>query len=121
MISGAPRLQVLSPSAETSLIFKASQHARGRQARPSLPLPISHQDAVQVEEFFQTQTPPASRGAVEAMEEEVCRIKQQILNGEVDAEMIAWIPDTDSTRARDTKYYRTVELYWHIKDLLGEG
>jgi hypothetical protein len=39
---------------------------------------------------------------------------------EVAVVTICWIPDVGTTRARDTKYWKTIELYWHIKNLLGQ-
>lgn len=36
----------------------------------------------------------------------------------VDVEFKPFIPDTRSTRARDTKYLYTIDLYWHMKIML---
>lgn len=33
---------------------------------------------------------------------------------------IQWILDVGTTWARETRYWKTVELYWHIKNLLGQ-
>jgi hypothetical protein len=33
---------------------------------------------------------------------------------------IHWNPNVETTRARETKYWNTMELYWHIKILLGQ-
>jgi hypothetical protein len=39
---------------------------------------------------------------------------------EVAEATIRWVPNVGNTRAHETKYWKTVELYWHIKTFLGE-
>jgi hypothetical protein len=39
---------------------------------------------------------------------------------EVEEATIHWVLDVGTSRERDTKYWKTVELYWHIKNLLGQ-
>jgi hypothetical protein len=39
----------------------------------------------------------------------------------VDAEFVPLLPDTGSTGARDTKYLRTIDLYWHMKTILAKA
>jgi len=34
--------------------------------------------------------------------------------------MVKWIPDTGSSLSRETTYTRTIDLYWHMKSLLGK-
>jgi hypothetical protein len=34
--------------------------------------------------------------------------------------MIHWVLDPGSSRARDTKYWRTMDLYWYIKTFVGK-
>jgi len=33
---------------------------------------------------------------------------------------IRWIPDVGTTHARETKYWKTMEIYWHVKILFGQ-
>jgi hypothetical protein len=84
-----------------------------------VPLPRAHCEAVQAVETFQTLTPPAMRDVVEAMATEVRRTRQRTRESNFDANMLRWIPNMSSTNARETKYCCIVELYWHMKALLG--
>lgn len=34
--------------------------------------------------------------------------------------MGSWILDAGSSRAQDIKYWKTVDLYWHIKTIVGK-
>jgi len=64
-------------------------------------------------------TPPTTKEALDALEEYVCHARKQTPDNEVDVEMIAWISDTRSSKSKETKYYKTINLYWHMKSLLG--
>lgn len=39
---------------------------------------------------------------------------------DIDAELTDWIPDTGSSKSQKTNYYHTIDLYWHVKALLGK-
>jgi hypothetical protein len=39
----------------------------------------------------------------------------------VDENMIAWIPDIGSSNSRENKYYRTIDMYWHMKAFPGRS
>lgn len=54
------------------------------------------------------------------MEEEARLQHGHIENDIVDQEL-GWIPDTDTDYTWDTKYFRTIDLYWHMKSLLGQA
>jgi hypothetical protein len=38
---------------------------------------------------------------------------------EVDEEFTRWILDIGTSRSNETKYHKTIDLYWHVKTLLG--
>jgi hypothetical protein len=42
------------------------------------------------------------------------------IDKEVDEATTSWVSYVGNTRARETKYWKTIELYWHIKTLLGQ-
>ena len=38
----------------------------------------------------------------------------------IDREAKCWIPRTINTRERETKYAKTLDLYWHTKACMGQ-
>lgn len=54
------------------------------------------------------------------MEEEVGPENKHILDSKVLEGIVAWIPHTSNTRGQQNHYLHTVNLYWHIKLLLGK-
>lgn len=38
----------------------------------------------------------------------------------VNENICPWIPDTLSSRTRESQYFKTVDLYWHLKTLMGK-
>jgi hypothetical protein len=94
---------------------------RGPRTSESSPLLRVNCEAILVVESYQSQTSLDMREVVEAMEDDVLQTRQGTHGSEVEVEMSGWIPDTCLTRTRDTKYYRIINLYWHIKDLLGSA
>jgi hypothetical protein len=49
----------------------------------------------------------------------------QVLRHFIDDEVVnenicPWIPNTGSSRARESQYYKTIDLYWHMKTLMGK-
>jgi hypothetical protein len=92
---------------------------RGCHSSSHLSLSRTHQDSIREVETYHVQTPPPTRDALKTLEEEACQARQDTPDSEIDVEMLAWIPDTGSLGSRETKYHQTIELYWHIKALLG--
>jgi hypothetical protein len=41
-------------------------------------------------------------------------------DSEVVETTIHWVPDVGHTRGRETRYWKTIELYWHIKTFMGQ-
>jgi hypothetical protein len=39
---------------------------------------------------------------------------------DIDVDLTAWFLDTWSSFSQETKYYCTIDLYWHIKALMGK-
>lgn len=64
-------------------------------------------------------TPTEIHSITSDMEDEVCFNSHFILHQHVEKDTRNWIPDTGNTRSRQTRYIQTIDLYWHIKTLLG--
>lgn len=94
---------------------------KGRTLCPSLPLPQAQQEAIVAAENFIAHTPLETQAALGILEVDVQLERNMTLDNEIDAVMVARIPNTGSSRSRDTKYNRTIDLYWHMKGLLGRA
>jgi hypothetical protein len=71
-------------------------------------------------ENYKTITPPRTRADMELVEEEG-HLERTLLNEEaVNEEFTQWIMDNGTSRSRETKYHRTINLYWHVKTLSGK-
>lgn len=66
-------------------------------------------------------TPPEIREELKIMEADVHLERFSTLDMDIDAKITSWIPNTRSSRSLETKYYHTIDLYWHVKALLGKG
>lgn len=64
---------------------------------------------------------PETQGDIESLENEAHQGRMNTPDAAVDAEFMPLLPDTVSTRARDTKYLRIVDLYWHMKIILAKA
>lgn len=69
---------------------------------------------------FFTSIPPRFQDHVDEVELTVHRERTMTTGQEVVDSTIRWILDVGTTWARETRYWKTVELYWHIKNLLGQ-
>jgi hypothetical protein len=54
------------------------------------------------------------------VEEDIHLDRRNIHERKIDADIVDWILDLGSSRARDTKYWTMVDLYWHIKTFVGK-
>jgi predicted O-methyltransferase YrrM len=77
----------------------------------NLPLPRAQQDTIQAAENYIHQTPRETQDDLDAWEEEARQARVRVQDSEVDAKMLVWITNVSSTRARDMKYYRIIDLY----------
>jgi hypothetical protein len=63
----------------------------------------------------------AAKEATSLVEEEVRLAHACREDDEVDEQVGDIVPDLGCTRNRDTKFHRTVELYWHVKTMVATG
>lgn len=42
-------------------------------------------------------------------------------DGDMDRDMQSWVPEIGSARTQDTKYYKLIDLYRHMKTLMGHA
>jgi hypothetical protein len=55
------------------------------------------------------------------LEEEVKLVREFKEDEEVEHQVGGIIPDLGCTRTRNSKFYRTLELYWHTKMMVALG
>ena len=67
---------------------------------------------------WKTYIPQDIHAKLEILEVDIRFDCNLVLDEEVDAEFCQWILDTLSSHSRDTKYNKTIDLYWHMKTLL---
>nr|ACN40789.1 unknown [Picea sitchensis] len=66
-------------------------------------------------------TPPKKiKAEIDLAEEDVIFLRHFVFGEEVNTNIFPWIPDPSSSRAKESKYYRTVELYWQSNMLMGK-
>jgi hypothetical protein len=65
-------------------------------------------------------TPPAIQIKLDLVEVDVWVLRHFIVDKEVHENICSWIPDLVSSRAMVSQYYKTIDLYWHIKALMGK-
>jgi hypothetical protein len=68
-----------------------------------------------------THTTPEAQAAMDRLEAAVRQERSRIPDVEIDVDLMPWILDTGSIQAGETKYFRTMDLYWHIKTLLSKA
>lgn len=44
-----------------------------------------------------------------------------MLDWDIDKEIVNCVPNVGNFKVRDTKYEKTIELYWHIKMMVEES
>lgn len=100
-----------------------NSRARGRSNahRAHLPLPRAHQYAITTAKTYSTLTTPEAQDVMERLEDETQQERNSTPDAEIDVELMPWISDTGSTHARDTKYFHTIDFYWHLKKLLSKA
>jgi len=54
------------------------------------------------------------------MEGKVCKLMSDISYDQIDEEVQPWVPNTRRNRGKDSKYTKTLDLYWHYKVLVGK-
>jgi hypothetical protein len=60
-------------------------------------------------------TPLRIQQNLESVEVATREERDTIHDWEVDVEIGDWVLDKGASRAQDTKYHKTIDLYWHIK------
>jgi hypothetical protein len=57
---------------------------------------------------------------LEDVEDEIHLERNIMPDWEIDEAITNWVLNVGNSRGRDTKYWKTVYLYWHLKMLLGQ-
>jgi hypothetical protein len=65
-------------------------------------------------------TPPEIQEEIDLVEVEVRVLIHFISNEEVKDNVWSWVLDLGSMRARESQYFITIDLYWHLKFLMGK-
>ena len=72
-------------------------------------------------EFYKEYVPEVDKVKMNDLEEEVRLLKEFHDEEEVEAQIGSLIPDMGFSRTRNSKFYRTLELYWKTKTLVAMG
>jgi hypothetical protein len=56
---------------------------------------------------------------MDAVEADVRVLRKFISDDEVKETTNSWVPDTGFVRGRSSQYLKTVDIYWHLKTLMG--
>jgi hypothetical protein len=128
-----PIATILFPSNPIVAIFsmprgQASHREHRNQSNPSCshntnPNPLGtqvQQDTQATANEFWERTPNDICKEIENVEDEVHLERSITHNWNINAKMGSWIPDEGSSRAQDTKYWKTMDLYWYIKMGVGK-
>lgn len=82
--------------------------------------PISRSRAakavIEAAEFYHEFVPKEDQAATHAMESEAKLAREFKEDEEVEHQVGGIIPDLGCTRTRNSKFYRTLELYWYTND-----
>jgi hypothetical protein len=78
-------------------------------------------DAIVIASSYQSRHSKAKRREVEAMEDRVRMKKGRTLTAKVGAEIRKLNLDTNFSKGKESKYTKTIAMYWHIKELLACG
>jgi hypothetical protein len=71
--------------------------------------------------LYEESVPEEDKAKMAELEEEVRQIRQFQEDEEVEAQLGGFIPDLGCTKSRNSKFFRTLELYWHTKTLVAIG
>jgi hypothetical protein len=93
---------------------RAFTHLPGNDAPTSR---VQHK-AFDAKTTFFTSIPPRFQDHVDEAETTVHHERTMTTDQEVVDSTIRWILDVGTTWDRETKYWKKIELYWHIKNLL---
>ena len=58
---------------------------------------------------------------IEQNEASVKTKMQSICHEDIEEEIVPWVQDAGSTKSKETKYFKTIALYWQMKALLGKS
>jgi hypothetical protein len=72
-------------------------------------------------EFYHQFVSPDDKSTMSTLEEEVRMNRTYKENKEVEEQVGDIIPNLGSTKTRNSKFYRTLELYWHTKTMVALG
>jgi hypothetical protein len=92
-------------------------HLQGRCNR--VPLSRVASEAEDSATNYLVHTPPKIHIEIDLAKAYVRVLKCFISDEEVNEDVCAWIPDLGSSWAKESKYYRTNDLYWHMEMLMG--
>jgi hypothetical protein len=70
---------------------------------------------------FEAHTPPNIQENINLLEADIRVLCRFVSDEEVQEKTQSWIPNTGNTRSHVSHYMRTIELYWHMKLLLGRA
>jgi hypothetical protein len=76
---------------------------------------------IAVAEFYEEFVPEEDKATMSALEAEVRLVREFKDDGEVEYQVGGLIPDLGCTRTRNSKFFRTLELYWHTKTMVALG
>jgi hypothetical protein len=76
---------------------------------------------VDAAKFYEDYVPEVDKAIMIELEEEVHQIREFHDDDEVEAQVGSFILDLGCTRTRNSKFYRTLELYWHTKTMVAMG
>jgi len=68
---------------------------------------------------FRNQTPPRIQRVLAMVETKIRQERKAIHDWEIDAKIDNWVANIGKSRERETKYMKTIELYWYIKTFMG--
>jgi hypothetical protein len=112
-------LTVTTPLPLASLIMAPRGH---NPSRPPITQPSRIEKAIiDAVELYEEIVPEADKVKMVQLEEEV-RVTRQFQDDEdVEALLGGLIPDLGCTQSRNSKFFQTLELYWHTKTLVALG
>jgi hypothetical protein len=72
-------------------------------------------ETIDVVDYYETHVPEDDKVAMSALEDEVLLVCEFKEDSEVDLQVGRVIPDLGCTKTQNSKFFHTLELYWHVK------
>jgi hypothetical protein len=96
---------------------------RGRKSIHPHPTQPSHavKDAIDTTKFYEDYVPEEDKARMTDWRMKFHQIREFHDDEEVEAQVGSFIPDLGCTRTHNSKFYRTLELYWHTKTMVAMG